>query len=117
MEVWVEAQVWIDVGWKIGTVIALVWLAIKQQVGDGRRLIGDLDSRVDGHADRLVRVEEALKRAPSHDDLQLIHERISKGNDLTHAVQAQVAGVAGTMEVVLRKLELLDRTHYQEGGK
>jgi hypothetical protein len=66
---------------------------------------------------RIVRCEEALKRVPSHDDLQLIHDRISKGNDLTHGVQSQVAGLKGSMDIALRKLELLDRTHYREGAE
>ncbi|MBB4287785.1 hypothetical protein [Roseospira goensis] len=114
---WVAISTWVDIAWKIGTVATLIWLGVRQQGTDNHRRIVALDDRVDGHAVRIVRVEEALKGVPSHADLQLIHDRISKGNDLTHAVQAQVAGVAGTMEVVLRKLELLDRTHYREGAE
>ncbi|MBB4287734.1 hypothetical protein [Roseospira goensis] len=114
---WVAISTWVDIAWKIGTVAALIWLGVRQQGTDNHRRIVALDDRVDGHAVRIVRVEETLKRGPSHDDLQLIHDRISKGNDLTHAVQAQVSGLTGSMDIALRKLELLDRTHYREGGQ
>ncbi len=103
-----------DLVWKGGTVCTLIWLVIRQKTSDNASAIRQLADRVDMHENTLVRIDEKISNAPSHDDLQHIHDRISKSNKLTSKVCEDISRLSAHMTNVLRNLELIDRIHYKD---
>lgn len=108
---------WADIFWKVGTIATLVWLAIKQQSAVNATAIQKLDERLDDHAERLIHLEERHEASPGYQDLDKIHDRISKCNDALNSLRESAAALHADMKNVVRKIDLLDRHHYGEGGQ
>lgn len=132
---------WVDVIWKAGTVVVLVWLALKQKSAANATAIGQLSEhlvRIDGrlsaietleaeirdrareiqaHDVRLARVEAWKELAPSRADLEKIHARISEGRNATADLGRETAALKAVAEAIQSKVTLLDRHHYEEGRK
>lgn len=88
-----------------------VWVSNRTAVNTKRiaKLEGDLDERLDEQEVRLTRVEEALRHAPTHEDLKRIHARIDD-------VASGVSLVSGKIGETTRTLTLIHE-HLLNGGK
>lgn len=74
---------------------------------DGMRT--DMDHRLDGHADRLSRVEKDLEHAPSHEDLKRIHARMDEVSATISSLQGEFKGANNTLHLI--------HTYLMTGGK
>lgn len=60
-----------------------------------------MDARMDGHENRITRVEEKLRHAPGHEDLAAVHGRI---NELSGAIR-ELTGVMNGVQRSLSRVE------------
>lgn len=101
---------WLDVVYKVLTGIFVIWLYLDRKNDKTNQRISALensiDNRLDGHADRLTRIEADLKNAPSHNDLAEIYREIRKQSEamstINIALSAQTAALAALKEQVAR---------------
>lgn len=63
-------------------------------------LRSDMDHRMDGHSDRLARVEKDVQHAPTHEDLKRLHKRIDD-------VASSIAGLEGEFKGANHTLHLI----------
>lgn len=89
---------WLDLAWKIGTVIGLTWLALSQKPRKNARRLDELTVTVAEHAKLFVKIEGQLQHSPTHEDLDRLHDRISKGNDSLAETRVDVAKLLATSE-------------------
>ncbi|WP_446807975.1 DUF2730 family protein [Methylomonas sp. 2BW1-5-20] len=70
------------------------------------KLESNIDTRLDDHAERVTRLEQDLKNAPSHADLAEIYREMRKLNDslstMNAAISAQTATLGSLKEQVAR---------------
>ena len=85
-----------------------VYLSNKDKVTNDRigKLEDDLDEKLDGHAERIVKLESGTA---THSDLSDIHEKIN-------GVSAEISTLSGEFRGVRNLLETLHR-HLLNGGK
>lgn len=114
-----DASFWLDLIYKVGTVGVLLWLAIAQRAAANKAEIDRVErttgTAITGLENRVTHLEARAESGPTHDDLQKIHDRISKGNDLTSSLRADVSRLNEGMDNVKRALDLLNRTHMKGG--
>lgn len=70
-------------------------------------LATQMDTRLDGHEDRITRVEETLRHAPGHSDLAAVHGRI---NELSGAIRELSGIMAGVQRSLSRVEDVLIQT-------
>ncbi len=87
------------------------WISNRTRVNSSRiqSLEHDIDSRLDSQGDRITRMEEALRHAPSHEDLKRIHRRMDE-------TAAALNALAGEFKAVQHTLHLIHE-HLLNGGK
>lgn len=64
------------------------------------RLEQDLDAKLDGQSERLARLEQDARHAPSHDDLKRIHSRIDDVNERIGTLQGEFSGANRTLNLI-----------------
>lgn len=69
----------------------------------------DMDHRLDGHGDRLSRVEKDMEHAPSHEDLKRIHARMDEVSATLSSLQGEFKGANNTLHLI--------HTYLMTGGK
>jgi len=74
---------------------------IPKQIADVERKI---DERVDVHADRLARVEENIKAAPTHHDLEKIYIKLNGVAESSQGVERQLQGVADNVKIIMSRI-------------
>lgn len=75
-----------------------VYLSHKDKVTNHRigELRKDVDDRLDTHGERLARLEEAVQRSPTHDDLGGVHTRINEVGKGVHTLTGEVKAMHNT---------------------
>jgi hypothetical protein len=63
-------------------------------------LRSDMDTRMDDHASRLVRVEKDLQHAPTHDDLKRLHARIDDLAGGIRSLEGEFKGANHTLQLI-----------------
>jgi hypothetical protein len=88
-----------------------MYLANKNKATNSRigELERDMEAKLDAHADRLARVEQDLRHAPTHDDLKRLHARI---DDLAGGIR----GLEGEFKGANHTLQLI-HSYLLHGGK
>jgi len=76
---------------------------------DVNKLETQMDARHDNHADRLARLEQNAKHAPSHEDLKRLHKRLD-------AMNGELKEMRGEFSAANRTLTLIHQT-LLDGGK
>lgn len=61
--------------------------------------------RIADHAERLARLEEAIRRVPSHDDLKGVHGRLDTIASKTDIMQGQLPGLIDNVRMILNILK------------
>jgi phage shock protein A len=57
------------------------------------------------HAERLARIEEAVRRSPSHEDLKGVHTRLDGIATKTDTMQGQLPGLIDNVRLILNILK------------
>lgn len=103
---------WFDVLQFAGTILigVYVWLSNRHRVTAERitKLEDDVDRRLDTHTDRLTALEVSAAAAPTHDDLKILHKRLTDMN-------GELQKLAGNSMQVSRTVELIHQ-HLLNGG-
>ncbi|MGB0695381.1 MAG: hypothetical protein ACPGOY_07000 [Rhodospirillaceae bacterium] len=139
MEFFEEAQPLLDALWKIGTIVGILWVGLRQRsmanaaaienLGTSlqqvhRRLakiegveqrISEISETIQSQDLRLVKLESWREMTPGRQEMEKLHERISEAKDLSSGLQADLERLSGQMDIVLKKLNNLDR-HYLGGS-
>ena len=81
-----------------------VWLVTRTRVNAARiqRLEGEIDGRLDGHDQRLTRVESAVEHGPKREDFGKIHKRLDE-------VANAVSRIEGENHAMARSLDLINQ--------
>ncbi|GAB6040143.1 hypothetical protein [Endothiovibrio diazotrophicus] len=80
-----------------------VYITSRERVTTNRiqQLESEVDTRLDEHAERLSRVEEAVRQGPSHDDIGRVHHRL----DLLSGELKQLIGEFKGTHETLRQIQ------------
>jgi hypothetical protein len=83
-----------------------VYMTNKDKVTNKRisDLEQDLDGKLDRHAERIAKVETRADSAPTHGDLEKIHEKINSVNSCAHRMEGQLDGVKNLVQVMHESL-------------
>ncbi|OQW74847.1 MAG: hypothetical protein BVN35_09540 [Proteobacteria bacterium ST_bin11] len=94
------------------------WLNNRQRVTNATisRLENSMDTRLDDHAERVTRLEQDLKNAPSHADLAEIYREMRKLNDSLSAMNAAISAQTATLSALKGQVERMD-SFWRNGGK
>lgn len=109
---WTAAKFWLDfINFILTLAIGLyVYIATRHRVTNERigEMERDVDTKLDLHSDRLARLETAMERAPTHEDLKRIHERIDQAVKELAAIGGEFKGVAKALQLIQQ--HLIDRS-------
>lgn len=98
-------KIWVDVAQFVITGAIGVYMYLTNKGDATNRRISDLegkhDKRLDGHGDRLAKIEEAIKHMPTHDDLSGLR---TDGGKMAADIASLKAETHGQTEL-LRRLE------------
>ena len=86
------------------------WLNNRQRVTNAAisRLDDNIDTRLDDHAVRLVRVEQDLKNAPSHGDLAEIYREMRNMTGVLSTMSAALAAQSSTLSALKGQVDRMD---------
>ena len=99
-------------------VLAIGWLA-KTVMQNARHVaeIPDLRAKNDLNARDITRLDEAIKRSPSHEDLDRIHDRISKCNEGVTETRVAVAEMSAHLVGLRKAVDRLTEVHLDREGE
>lgn len=99
-----------------------VYMSNKNKVTNDRisTLAGGIDTRLDDHASRIARLEEASKHAPTHADLSSIYTEMKAArqaqSDQTATVREELRQLRGEFVGASKNIDLITE-HLLKGGK
>ncbi len=64
----------------------------------------DMDTRIDGHTERLARVESRLTAVPTHDDMAKLADKINRVAEDTSRMSGELKGVNDTLRLILARI-------------
>ena len=86
---------WVDVAWKAGTVICLLWLILRRSSTANSKRLDDHGDRLAAHDLELIVIKAEVEKGPTHNDVQLVHDRTSKVGELVSQTREAVAQLDG----------------------
>lgn len=110
---------WGDLLWRAGTVIGLIWLAVQQRSRGNSVKLERHDERLDDIDKELIRMNGKLDSQPKHDDLQLIHDRISDVKGVVGKIVAGQEGLAAevrSLSVSVNRLYDVEMSKKKDGS-
>lgn len=83
-----------------------VYMSNKDKVTNDRisKMEDALDSRLDDHATRIARLEEAARHAPTHNDLAKIYTELNATRQSVDMVKGEVAGIRTNTTLITEHL-------------
>lgn len=107
-----EVKIWIDLlQWATTAAVGVYVYAVNRHRVTNERigaLESHVDERLDNHSDRLARLEQDARHAPSHEDLKRLHRRLDE-------VSGELREMKGEFQGARRTLELIHQ-HMLDGG-
>ncbi len=98
-------RAWVDIVQIAGTVLIgiYVWITGRQRVTDQnlKTFKTKINSRLDGHGDRITRIESDVNHMPTHHDMAALSGRIE-------ALHGDVHELVGTMTGLRRAVDLMN---------
>ena len=79
-----------------------VWLVNRTRVNAARigKLEEEIDSRIDRHDVRITRIEERIKRGPTREDLNRIHQRLDETASSVSRLAGEFHAAKGTLDLI-----------------
>lgn len=103
-----EAKFWFQVMQTLITAVIgfYVYLTARHRVTNERisSLEHEMDARLDEHTDRLARVESKMASAPTHKDLERVHEKLNRVAEDTSRMSGELKGVNDTLRLILSRI-------------
>lgn len=98
----------LDFWWKVAITILnggfwiYMYMVTRNRVTNERisTLQGAVDERLDNYADRLARIEQDARHAPTHDDLKRLHSRIDEVKDSLKRLEGEFSGANHTLQLI-----------------
>lgn len=83
-----------------------VWNVNRNRVTDARisALEDHVDTKIDGHADRIARLEQDARHMPSHADLKSVHRRLDEVNGELKQLSGQFTAANNTLSLIHQHL-------------
>lgn len=103
-----ELKIWLQVINMLATfgVGIYVWISTQDKVTNKR--ITDLEEKVDGridtYAERIARVEQDLRHAPTHDDIKRIHARIDAIDQRLSRIEGGFKSQEDLLRLILNRI-------------
>lgn len=103
-----EIKIWIDLlQWLTTAAVGLYVYAVNRHRVTNERisaLESHVDERLDDHSDRLARLEQDARHAPSHDDLKRLHKRLDDMNGELKEMRGEFYAVNRTLSMIHQHL-------------
>lgn len=79
-----------------------VYISNKDKVTNERigRLETDIDAKIDGHTERIAKIEARSEKAPTHDDLAKLYDKLNKQSECLHRLEGEFEGVKRTLQLI-----------------
>ena len=98
----------LDFWWKVAITIMnagmglYLYLVNRNRVTNDRigKLEDGVDKRLDNHTERLARLEQDARHAPTHDDLKRLHSRIDEMKDSLKRLEGEFSGANHTLGLI-----------------
>jgi hypothetical protein len=98
----------LDFWWKVAMTAMNVGMGLYLYLVNRNRVtnerIGKLetgvDDRLDNHTERLARLEQDVRHAPTHDDLKRLHARIDEVNNSLKRLEGEFSGANHTLGLI-----------------
>lgn len=107
-----EMKFWAMVMFQVINALASSGLWLYVRYGDRNKEVDrkfgelrqDFDRRADEHDRRLSRVEGAMERAPTHDDLGNLHEKVNQTAQGVAQMNGQLNSMNDTLRLILNRI-------------
>lgn len=79
-----------------------VYLTNKNKVTNDRisKLENDIDEKLDGHVERIAKIEARAEKAPTHKDMAEIHEKINQVSACVNRLEGELSGWTRTLQLI-----------------
>ncbi|WP_372069754.1 DUF2730 family protein (plasmid) [Tistrella mobilis] len=104
---WTDPRLLIDILWRVGTLVGLAWVAVRQRVAATQTEIEAVARDVADQDRRIIRIEERIEAMPTRADMARISERLE-------GVAVALAGVTASLASMERTVTLLHEHHIGE---
>lgn len=93
------------------------WQAARAKASraDVERLRDDYGGRLNGHGERITRVEGRLDAMPTRDDIGKLHGRVDRLVESLGSVAQDVAAIGASVKAIERNVDLINRD--RNGGR
>jgi hypothetical protein len=92
---------WVDVIYKLCGAVFCIWLYLDRRNDKTHIRIGkledDVDKRLDGHSDRLTRMETTLTKQPTHEHLAEVYRDMRNVTTSVTDIAIALAGIEATL--------------------
>ena len=103
-----HAAEWFDIFYKSLTGLFVLWMFFDRKGDKTHARISELekrvDQRLDGHSERLSRIESDIENAVGMDDIKVIHARVDKIHECTSKTAGQVEMLVKSVEMISQNL-------------
>lgn len=103
-----EAKFWFQVAQTLITAAIgfYVYLTNRHRVTNERisSLERQMDGRLDQHAERMAHLETSIAAAPTHKDLEKVHEKLNRVAEDTSRMSGELKGVNDTLRLILARI-------------
>jgi len=85
-----------------GGIGVYVYMSGKDTVTNGRisKLEADIDAKIDQHGERIAKIEARAEKAPTHEDLAKIYDKINKQSECLSRLEGEFEGVKRTLQLI-----------------
>lgn len=112
---------WLGVLLPIGAVLVnlfvgwVAWSIRGMARNELRRVTDDIYGRLGEHDSRLTELGGRLRGQPTHEDLALIHARVSDVKDKVYEIAGDLKGTHADVGGLKRSMDILVKHHLREG--
>ena len=79
-----------------------VYMSKKDTVTNERigKLENDIDTKIDLHGERIARLEVKADKAPTHDDIGKVYDKINQVSDCVSRLEGKFEGATNTLQLI-----------------
>ncbi|MDF0377682.1 hypothetical protein [Methylophilus sp. YYY-1] len=85
-----------------GAIGVYVYMSKKDIVTNERigKLENDIDQKIDQHGERIARLEAKAEKAPTHEDIGKVYDKINQVSDCVSRLEGEFAGATRTLQLI-----------------